>query len=99
MAGPSESGFEGAICASLVGVGGYVTPVKMGPVRDAPQDLDVIAGIDTAELFTLSGRHNPRSGRRFADPTGRRRRRSERSSLGWRRSWTSGALSTCSGTD
>ena len=59
MAGPTESGFEGAICASLVAVGGYLTPAKIGLIHDPPQDLDLSAGIDTAELFTFIGATQP----------------------------------------
>jgi type I restriction enzyme R subunit len=55
MAGPTEHGFEDAICTSLVTSGGYLTPVKVGLVHDATQDLDLIAGIDTAELLTFIG--------------------------------------------
>ncbi len=55
MASPSEAGFEDAICASLVDVGGYRSPVKAGASADAPGDLDPALGIDTAELFAFIG--------------------------------------------
>ena len=55
MPGPTEAGFEDAICASLTTAGGYLAPVKVGLAHDAPQDLDLAAGIDTAELFTFIG--------------------------------------------
>ena len=55
MAGPTEAGFEDAICASLVGAGGYLGPVKVGRAHDAVQDLDPASGIDTAELFAFIG--------------------------------------------
>ncbi len=55
MAGPTEAGFEDAICASLINSGGYLAPVKVGLIHDAPQDLDLVTGIDTTELFTFIG--------------------------------------------
>ncbi len=55
MSGPSEAGFEDAICASLADAGGYLGPVKVGLAHDALQDLDLGLGIDTAELFAFIG--------------------------------------------
>ncbi len=55
MSGPSEAGFEDAICNSLVGAGGYLDPAKVGLAHDALQDLDPSSGIDTAELFAFIG--------------------------------------------
>lgn len=51
----TEAGFEDAISRSLVESGGYLGPVKVGNAADAPPDLDVATGIDTAELFAFIG--------------------------------------------
>lgn len=55
MAGPTESGFEQAICDSLTTAGGYLAPMKIGRTDGGQPDLDLAAGIDTAELFTFVG--------------------------------------------
>lgn len=52
VAGPTEHAFELAICASLVGPGGY-DAVKVGTAE--PHDLDATLAIDTAELFIFIG--------------------------------------------
>lgn len=55
MVGPSEAGFEDAICNSLVDAGGYLSPAKVGLTNEAVQDLDPASGICTAELFAFLG--------------------------------------------
>ncbi|MDB4818318.1 putative DNA binding domain-containing protein [Acidimicrobiales bacterium] len=55
MVGPSEAGFESAICESLISGGGYVGPVKVGNAQGDPRDFDAVRALDTAELFTFIG--------------------------------------------
>ncbi|RMH70745.1 MAG: type I restriction endonuclease subunit R, partial [Actinomyces sp.] len=59
MTGPTEAGFEEAICNSLVDAGGYLAPVKVGNAQGEPRDLDASTGIDTAELFAFIGATQP----------------------------------------
>ena len=53
MVGPSEAGFEDAICGSLLDAGGCLAPVKVSASQGGPRDLDLAAGLDTAELFAF----------------------------------------------
>ncbi len=53
MTNPSEEQFEAAVCASLVGPGGY-TGIKNYMLQGEPRDFDPVRGLDTVGCSPFS---------------------------------------------